>query len=84
MEHPFSDCTIAFNDLKKTLHELAKQVDSPFDKSFPDRLPNITAYDFDSISKSVCSYRSSASKRLLHSADALLVLQADTFLLVNT
>ena len=49
-------------------------MDRPFDEDFPKRLPCVTAYDYDTITRKVCAYRSSQEKKLLHSADALLIL----------
>lgn len=75
MKYPFANSNIVFRYDIKSFQELAK-TDSPFDKDFPKRLPAVKAYDFDKITEKVCAYRSSKSKKLLHSADAFMILQS--------
>ena len=76
MNYPFENSNTVFQNDIKSFQKLAK-TDSPFDKDFPNRLPAVAAYDFDKITERVCAYRSSKSKKLLHSADALMILQSD-------
>lgn len=76
MNYPFANSNIVFRYDIKSFQELAK-TDSPFDEDFPNRLPEATAYDFDKITERVCAYRTAKSKKLLHSADALMILQSD-------
>ncbi len=76
MNYPFVDSNKAFKSDRKPFQELAK-TDSPFDDGFPNRLPHVIAFDFDAITRKVCAYRSSREKKLLHSADALLIFESD-------
>ena len=79
MNYPFEKSDIAFQNNRKLFCELAK-TDSPFDEDFPNRLPSIMAYDFDKIKERACAYRSSQSKKLLYSADALVILPSEASL----
>lgn len=74
MNYPFEKSDIVFQNNRKLFSELA-ETDSPFDKNFPNRLPSVTAFDFDKIKERVCAYRS--PKKLLHSADALVIFQLE-------
>lgn len=74
MNYPFANSNIVFQDDRKPFRELA-ETDSPFDKDFPNRLPHVMAYDLDAIKEKVCVYRS--SRKLLHSADALVIFQLE-------
>ena len=82
MKNPFEYSKETFENEKKPFKELAR-TDSAFDANFPNRLPSVTAYDFDKIAKAVCNYRSS-KKKPLHSADALLILSSNPFSGENT
>lgn len=72
MNYPFRNSADVFLKDRQPFSCLA-HTESPFDRDFPNRLPSAEAYDFDEITKKVCAYRSSREKRLLHSADALVI-----------
>lgn len=76
MSYPFANPEMAFGGDIASFSELA-YTDSPFDDAFPGRLPQINAYNFDDITKKVCSYRSAKDKKLLHSADAMVILSLE-------
>lgn len=73
MAYPFERPSLFFAKEKATLATLA-ETDDPFDPKFPTRLPSLEAYRFDTIKNIVCAYRrAKKEKRLLRSADALIV-----------
>ena len=76
MKYPFADAATVFEGNRKTFSELAK-TEHPFDEDFPNRLPACNAYDFDLVTRRVCAYRSLKEKRLLCSADALVILSSE-------